>query len=136
MPWGQFGTPGPSVVQYPTAAEGHVMPELTLESLAEPVREFFRSLPTGNGDTLVIRDGRAVFRIQPGVDDPAGEWTDARNARRFELIDREIDGTISAAEAVELETLQTDFRRFRRRVAPLPLGETRRLLDELGYWHR
>lgn len=107
------------------------MPELTLESLAEPVREFFRSLPTGNGDTLVIRDGRAVFRIQPGIDDPTGEWTDAKNARRFVLIDREIDGTLSADESAELEALQQEFRRFRRRVAPLPLGETRRLLDEL-----
>lgn len=107
------------------------MPELTLDSLAEPVQAFFRSLPAGNGDTLVIRDGRAVYRVQPGIDDPTGEWTDAKNARRFELIDREIDGTISADDATELETLQTEFRRYRRRVAPLPLGETRRLLDEL-----
>ncbi len=107
------------------------MPELTLDSLAEPVREFFRSLPTDPGDAVVVRDGRSVFLIQPSHDDPAGEWTDAKNARRFALIDCEIDGPITADESAELDSLQTEFRRYRRRVAPLPIGETRRLLDEL-----
>jgi hypothetical protein len=107
------------------------MPELTLDSLAEPVREFFRSLPIDPGDAVVVRDGRAVFRIQPSLDDPAGEWTDAKNARRFALIDREMDGTLTEDESAELDSLQGEFRRYRRRVAPLPVGETRRLLEEL-----
>ncbi len=107
------------------------MPELTLESLAEPVRAFFESLPKGNGETVLVKGGRTVFRIQPASHDPAGEWTDAKNARRFALIDRELDGTISADEASELEAIQTEFRRFRRRTTPLPLGETRQTLEEL-----
>lgn len=107
------------------------MLELTLDSLAEPVREFFRSLPTGSGDEVVVRDGQAVFRIRPSVADPAGDWTDAKNARRFALIDREVDGTISAEESSELDALQTEFRRYRRRVAPLPVEETRQLLERL-----
>ena len=60
-----------------------------------------------------------------------GEWTDAKNARRFALIDREVDGTISPEESSELDALQTEFRRYRRRVAPLPVGETRQLLERL-----
>jgi len=107
------------------------MPELILETLAEPVQAFFDSLPEGNGETVLVKGGRVVFRIQPTVNDPTGEWTDAANARRFALIDRELDGSITAEEVAELEDLQTEFRRFRRRVAPLPLGMTRRLLDDL-----
>ena len=63
------------------------------------------------------------------VDRASGD--DTKNARRFELIDREVSGTLSADEASELKDLQDDLRRYRRRVTPLPLGETRRLLDEL-----
>ena len=106
------------------------MSELTLESLAEPVQEFFRSLPVGNGETVLVTAGRAVFRIRPAIE-PDDDWTDAHNARRFELIDREIDGTLSIDEAEELEALQSEFRCHRRRVSPLPLAETRRLLDDL-----
>jgi hypothetical protein len=106
------------------------MTELTLESLAEPVRDFLRSLPTDNGETVVVAGGRAVFRIRPAADTAAG-WADERNARRFELIDRDLDGTLSPVEAAELESLQVEFRRHRRRVAPLPLGETQRVLAEL-----
>ena len=107
------------------------MPELTLESLAPPVRAFFESLPNTNGETVLIAGGRAVFCIRPAETAPAGEWSDAKNARRFALIDRELDGTISADEASELEAIQTEFRRFRRRTTPLPLGETRQTLEEL-----
>jgi hypothetical protein len=106
------------------------MTELTLESLAAPVRAFFESLPKGNGETVLVDRGRAVFRIQP-TNDSADEWTATKNARRFALIDRELDGTLSANEATELEALQTEFRRFRRRTTPLPIGETRQMLEEL-----
>lgn len=44
------------------------MPELTLESLAPPVRAFFHSLPKSNGETVLVEGGRAVFRIQPTTD--------------------------------------------------------------------
>ncbi len=114
----------------PDAHRKTAMTELTLESLAEPVKDFLRSLPTNNGETVVVDGGRPVFRIRPTSDANDG-WTDERNARRFALIDREIDGTLSPAEAEELEALQMAFRCYRRRVAPLPLGEIRRVLEEL-----
>jgi hypothetical protein len=41
------------------------MSELTLDSLAPPVRAFFDSLPKGNGETVLTDGGREVFRIRP-----------------------------------------------------------------------
>ena len=48
------------------------MPELTLESLAEPVRAFFDALPKGDGETVLTDGGWEVFRIRPAAtpDDP------------------------------------------------------------------
>jgi len=56
---------------------------------------------------------------------------DERNARRCALIDREIAGTLTPAEATELHQLQRAMLRHRRRVAPLPIDDARRLHHEL-----
>lgn len=107
------------------------MPHLTLESQTDDVKRFLLSLSAGE-ETTVEWNGQPLLRVRPvvaGTD--AGGWSDAKNARRFELIDRELDETITATEAEELERLQSEFRRHRRRVAPLPLAETRELLEAL-----
>lgn len=59
------------------------------------------------------------------------DWTDAKNDRRCELVDKEIDGTLTTDERNELELLQTQMLAYRRRVAPLPLGDVRRLHQQL-----
>jgi hypothetical protein len=59
------------------------------------------------------------------------EWTEAKNTRRCDLLDKEIDGTLNAAEAKELAELQQHMLRHRRRVAPVPLASARRLYQEL-----
>ncbi len=51
--------------------------------------------------------------------------------RRARLIDKEVDGTITEAEQVELERLQSEMLTHRRRVAPLPLDELRALHQKL-----
>jgi hypothetical protein len=61
----------------------------------------------------------------------SGEWTDAKNARRFVLVDKQIDGTISQNELVELEHLQQQMDDYLRRVAPLPLKAARELHEQL-----
>ncbi len=104
---------------------------LNLDTLPEPVREFFRSLPATGEETVLESNGLPVARIRTPVVDPVGEWSDAKNTRRFELIDREIAQTITPDETTELEHLQDEFRRYRRRTAPLPMAETRRMLDHL-----
>ncbi len=61
----------------------------------------------------------------------SGQWTDEKNRHRCELIDKEIAGTISDAEATELDALQREMLEYRRKVAPLPLDDLRNLHHEL-----
>jgi len=67
----------------------------------------------------------------PGAGAEAGEWTDQKNQRRCELIDRKYDHGLSPAEEAELTVLQDAMHRFIDRVAPLPLDAARRLHQEL-----
>jgi hypothetical protein len=53
-------------------------------------------------------------------------WTDAKNARRAELIDKLIDdGRLSEDEWLELEHLQVEMLEYRRKNAPLPISEAK-----------
>jgi hypothetical protein len=61
----------------------------------------------------------------------ADDWTDAKNDRRCELVDRQIGGTLTPDEAAELADLQQQMLRHRDRVAPLPLEYARKLHQEL-----
>jgi DNA-directed RNA polymerase subunit F len=47
------------------------------------------------------------------------------------LIDREIAGTLSIDESIELAKLQKAMLEYRRKVAPLPIEAARRLRKEL-----
>lgn len=59
------------------------------------------------------------------------QWTERKNERRCDLIDRDIDGTLTADEVTELEGLQNEMLAFRRTVAPLPIQEVRALYQQL-----
>ena len=58
-------------------------------------------------------------------------WTADQNQRRCDLVDKEIDGTLSPAEEDELAQLQADMLAYRRHVAPLPLDDLRQLHQQL-----
>ena len=58
------------------------------------------------------------------------DW-DAKNDRRCELIDKEIEGTLHPVEKRELEELQRQMLAYRRKVAPLPLKGAQRLHQQL-----
>ena len=60
-----------------------------------------------------------------------GQWTDEKNQRRCELIDKEIASTITKAEAVELAALELEMLEYRRKVAPLPFDDLRNLQQHL-----
>ena len=86
--------------------------------------------------TVLELNGRAIVCVLPLSDTSGGAsngsaWTEEKNARRCLLIDREIDGTLTPAEAVELNRLQREMLEHRRRVAPLPLDDARKLHQEL-----
>ena len=69
------------------------------------------------------------FRQEPVTD--ATTWTDEKNRKRCDLVDKEIAGTISSAEQTELRRLQAEMLAYRRKVAPLPLQDLRALHQEL-----
>lgn len=65
---------------------------------------------------------RRLFRL---------EWTEAKNQRRCQLVDKKIDGTISVEEKAELAHLQAEMLAYRRKVTPLPLEKLRELHQDL-----
>jgi hypothetical protein len=110
------------------------MTTIDIDERDETVLRFLLSLPTDPNGTRLRVNGKPLFRVIPvsaSDNSTEYEWSDEQNARRCLLIDQEVRGTITAEEALELEDLQARFRRYRRQVAPLPLAETRRLLEEL-----
>ena len=84
---------------------------------------------------LAVEDSRTHRRYWLVADEQSAqrnladtdEWSDVKNARRFELIDKEIAGMLTAAESSELASLQTQIDDYLRRVAPLPIAQTRQL---------
>lgn len=58
-------------------------------------------------------------------------WNEAKNSRRCELIDKEIQGTLSDKEKRELALLTREMRVYRSRVAPLPIDAATHLHQQL-----
>jgi hypothetical protein len=115
---------------------GLAMKHVNLDTQDEAVKRFVLSLSADPDGSLLELEGRAVLQVLPIARQNNGsatreEWTEAKNARRCDLIDKEIAGTLSSAEAEELAGLQREMLRHRRRVAPLPLEAARRLHQEL-----
>lgn len=61
----------------------------------------------------------------------ASEWTEDKNSRRCELIDKDLQGTITDAERGELDRLTRSLRLHRKKVAPLPLALAQQLHQAL-----
>jgi hypothetical protein len=86
--------------------------------------------------SLVLHDEATAVSPTANVSSEAStvgisDWSDADNVRRCELIDKDIQETITEAERCELKTLSLRFREYRRRSAPLPIEGARRLHAEL-----
>jgi len=110
------------------------MTHIPLESQDESVRRFVLSLASDPQGTVLELDGRAVVWVVPATGPaPDGDepWTEERNQRRCDLIDRKYAGALTPAEALELAHLQARMLRYRQHVAPLPLDDARRLHQEL-----
>ncbi len=112
------------------------MTHIPLDAQDEVVKRFLLSLTADPQGTVLEMNGRAIVCVLPlsgdsGEENHGGAWTEEKNARRCLLIDREIDGKLTPAEAVELNRLQRQMLDHRRRVAPLPLEDARKLHQEL-----
>ncbi len=110
------------------------MTHVNLDSLEEAVRQAVLAFALDPSGVVLESDGRPVAWVVP-VPTPSGKgeetWTEVKNQRRCELIDRKYAGSLTSTEAVELAHLQEQMLRHRRRVAPLPLEDARRLHQEL-----
>ncbi|HET6879330.1 MAG TPA: hypothetical protein VFI31_04215 [Pirellulales bacterium] len=113
------------------------MKRIDLKSHEEVIQQFFLALPPDPEGSVVELNGKAVARITP-LNAVAAEkcedgtaWSDLKNARRCELVDREIEGTLLPHEVVELALLQQQMLTERRRLAPVALNDLRRLHQEL-----
>lgn len=109
------------------------MNHILLDKQDEAVKRFFLSLPADSQDSEVELNGLALACLVP-VSHAAqedGAWTEAKNERRCDLIEKEIDSTLTAAEAVEFLSLQQAMLNYRNLVAPLPIAAVRKLHEEL-----
>ncbi len=82
---------------------------IALDKEHEAVKRFVLSLPVDASGSVLELEGRAVACVVPIAAEPGpanGAWSEAKNARRCALIDKEIDGTLAAGEAMELHLLQ------------------------------
>jgi hypothetical protein len=115
------------------AHEESAVHHISLEAQDEAVKRFFLAMPTDPRGAVVELNGQAVACVLPigEARDDNAEWTEAKNTRRCDLIDKEIESALTSAETVELHRLQEEMLRYRRRVAPLPLTEARKLHQEL-----
>ena len=100
------------------------------------MKQFVLSLSADPGGSVLELDGRPVACVVPPLKATNGstdeeDWTDAKNARRAELIKRKHTSGLAPAELVELAGLQEAMLRYRQKVAPLPLDDARRLHQDL-----
>ena len=113
------------------------MTHVNLDTQPEVVRQFVLALSASADGTVLESAGRPVVYVVPppkavpesGAQEP--EWTEQKNRRRCELLDRKYDHGLSLAEEAELALLQDAMYRFIDKVAPLPLDEARSLHQEL-----
>jgi hypothetical protein len=103
---------------------------LNIDRQPEAVRTFFEALSLDEEGSVVEMSGRRLAWVLPAVPG-SSEWNEAKNARRCLLIDRDIEGVISADESSELELLQEELQRHVERTAPLPLEFARQLHRQL-----
>ena len=109
------------------------MNHILLDKQDEAVKRFFLSLTADAHGSVVELNGLAlacVVPVSPAAEDN-GEWTEAKNERRCDLVDKEIDSILTPAEALELQVLQKAMLKYRNTIAPLPIAAVRKLHDEL-----
>src|SRR5438477_13001265 len=110
------------------------MTHVNLDGLEEAVKQFVLAVAVDPAGSVLELNGRPVAWVVPAAPPAANgdeAWTEAKNQRRCDLIDRKYAGSLTPAETFELAWLQQAMLRHRQRVAPLPLDAARRLHQEL-----
>jgi hypothetical protein len=111
------------------------MTHVSLDAQDDAVKQFVLGLTSDPAGSVLELNGQPVACVVPPPKSTNGaalpEWTDARNARRVDLIKRKHADGLSAAEHLELAGLQDEMLHYRQKVAPWPLEDARRLHQEL-----
>jgi hypothetical protein len=113
------------------------MTHVNLDTQPEVVRQFVLGLSVGPDGVVLESAGRPVACVLPppkstnGAIEGEGPWTEEKNRRRCELIDRKYDHGLSPPEEAELALLQDAMYRYIDKVAPLPLDAARSLHQDL-----
>jgi len=111
------------------------MTHVSLDSQADAVKQFVLGLRDDARESLLELNGKAIACVVPPPKSngaaAAAAWTDAKNARRIELIKKKHAEGRLPPEHLELAGLQDEMLRFRQKVAPLPLEDAQRLHQEL-----
>jgi len=112
------------------------MKHVKLDVEEESVRRFVLGLTIDGGGSVLELNGKAVACVVPAPNpgkqkSVAVAWNQRMNARRCELIDREIDDVLTPAETAELRQLQDEMLRYQNKVAPWPIQAARELHQEL-----
>ena len=113
------------------------MTHVNLDTLPEVVRQFVLGLSASPEGVVLESSGRPVACVVPppkstnGTMESEGPWTEEKNRRRCELIDRKYDHGLSPSEEGELALLQEAMYRAIDKLAPLPLDAARSLHQEL-----
>jgi hypothetical protein len=100
------------------------MTHVNLDGFEESVRQLILTMTRDPAGSVLELNGQPVAWVVPaGPSVPSGDdgWSEAKNQRRCDLIDRKYAGQLTPPEAVELAQLQEQMLRYRQRVAPLPL---------------
>lgn len=111
------------------------MTHVNLDAQDDAVKQFVLGLTIDPGGSVLELNGHAVACVVPPPKSTNGavlpEWSDAKNARRVDLIKKKHADGLSPAEHVDLAGLQDEMLRYRQKVAPLPIDDARQLHQEL-----
>ncbi len=118
----------------PLTGDWSVRKLISADLIDEPVKRFLTALSISPEPSVVEVNGRQLFiLVRSATNEPnaRGPWSVEKNQRRHALIDRQVDGTISMEEALELAELNAAMDHWIDTVAPLPLDHARKIHDAL-----
>src|SRR5262249_23290505 len=116
---------------FPGTSTGRAVARLRLLGIGAASTQSSSRLSLHIAAVSPYEDGIADFDQPPWPDSEDETWTEAKNQRRCDLIDRKYAGGLTPAETKELARLQAQMLRYSQRVAPLPIEAADRLYKKL-----
>jgi hypothetical protein len=116
---------------YPGTSTGRTVARFRLLGIGPASTESSSRLNCHIATVPPCEDEIADFDQPPCQETDDETWTEAKNQRRCDLIDRKYSASLTPIETRELARLQAQMLRYSQRVAPLPIEDARRLYQEV-----